>query len=500
MAEAWDATPHLETGLEIALRLAPSYSEIAYVQYGDILPACEFSSQSRISWARRIFDPAYNPASKGIRAARQYDSLCSLSLKFIDVSDFKLPADFVLGSDSFESLDSLRRTCFYDNNIFGISLVSSLVSLTSNSAVNPSDHRTLVNDLANGFARCFHLISNLLASDGYDALVLFNGRFASVKGAVLAAAQLSKPVFFHERGCSMEKFSLKDYQPHDRIRFQEDIREHWNKANKGKAAIQIAKDFFVSKRAGKEQGWTSFKDKMIAGASSSIIADARSRTRPAIGKVICFFSSSEDEYLSTEGVFETSGFEWQSQSQACAALAKAADKNGHSLIIRNHPHLQYKAHADRAKWDNLEFMEEPHKAILIKSNSAVDTYELIDYCDLVVVYGSTVGIEAVFWGKPVIAMSDTLYDEIGASIYKPLTYNELDALIGCIDNLLVDQNSALLYGYYLSTFGASFQLYKPSTLFRGKFLGIDLAQRSAIRRLAFWAKKMVWDFAMGLRA
>ena len=41
---------------------------------------------------------------------------------------------------------------------------------------------------------------------------------------------------------------------------------------------------------------------------------------------------------------------------------------------------------------------------------------------LVVVHGSTVGIEAVFWGKPVIVVSDSFYDLIDASIYKPLRW------------------------------------------------------------------------------
>ena len=37
VTDAWDNTPNLETGLEIALRLAPSYSKVNYINYGDIL-------------------------------------------------------------------------------------------------------------------------------------------------------------------------------------------------------------------------------------------------------------------------------------------------------------------------------------------------------------------------------------------------------------------------------------------------------------------------------
>jgi hypothetical protein len=490
VADAWDATPHIETGLEIALRLAPTYSEVAYIHYGNILPDCEFSTLSRTGWASNFVGSNSSPAKKGMKAAKEFSALCGLNIRFIDASCINLPGDYILEPEALDSLKLLQQAHFRGSNLLGISLVSSLVSMTGNSLVNPSDHKILVENLAIGFGRCYYLIDSLLDAGGFDALVVFNGRFASVKGAVLAASALSKPIFFHERGCSMDKFSLKEYQPHDRVRFQEDVRENWAKACKDSAELQIARDFFISKRSGKEQGWTSFSDLMLPGASGSLIANARSKVRSKNGKVICFFSSSEDEYVSTEGVFESSDFEWKSQDEACRALAKIADKYGHSLVIRNHPHLRHKAYADRIKWDELEFLDDHSNLTVIKSDSAVDSYELIDSCDLVVVYGSTVGIEGVYSQKPVIAMSDTLYDEIGASIYKPLTLNTLDNLIGSIDSLSVVQESALPYGHYVSTFGISFQLYKPFTLFQGKFFGVDLNQRSGIRRLASGLKKI----------
>lgn len=493
VAEAWDATPHLETGLEIALRLAPSYLEVAYLHYGSILPVCEFSTQSRMGWVRKMVGLNHTPAQKGIKAAQKYASLCGVNITILDTSDLQLPDDYLLEPESLTSLSSLQNTYFCGSNLLGISLVSSLVSLTGNSLVNPGDHKSLVNNLAIGFARCYSLISNLLDHGGYDAIIIFNGRFASVKGAVLAANHLSKPIFFHERGCSAEKFTLRDYQPHDRIRIQADIREQWAQVKCNPSALGIADNFFVSQRAGKEQGWTSFKEFMTPGASGSLISQARARSSSKKGRLICFFSSSEDEYVSTEGVFESSGFEWKGQDEACCALAKAADKYGHSLVIRNHPHLQYKSDVDRAKWDNLEFLDDHRNITLIKSDSFVDTYELVDACDLVVVYGSTVGIEAVYWNKPVVIMSDTLYDEIGVSVYKPLSIDELDALIGNIDTLWVDQNSSLPYGYYMSTFGADFQLYTPSSLFKGKFLGVNLNRRSVSRRLASRIKKFFRD-------
>ena len=205
-----DATPHIETGLEIALRLAPNYSEVGYIHYGSILPACEFSAESRTGWFRNMVGINNIPAKKGIKVAKGFASSRGLNLTFIDTSGFKLPEVFVLEPEALGSLSSLRCASFYGSALLGISLVSSLVSLTGNSLVNPSDHKALFDNLAISFARCSSLISNLLDNGGNDAIVAFNRRFASVRGAVLAASRLSKPIYFHERGCSQEKFSLKD--------------------------------------------------------------------------------------------------------------------------------------------------------------------------------------------------------------------------------------------------------------------------------------------------
>jgi len=60
--------------------------------------------------------------------------------------------------------------------------------------------------------------------------VVFNGRYASTKGAVLAASEANIPVYYHERGATKDLFSLHSFQPHDRIALQRDIVRIWDHA------------------------------------------------------------------------------------------------------------------------------------------------------------------------------------------------------------------------------------------------------------------------------
>jgi hypothetical protein len=102
----------------------------------------------------------------------------------------------------------------------------------------------------------------------------------------------------------------------------------------------------------------------------------------------------------------------------------------------------------------------------------VDSYELLLASDIVAACGSTIGIEAIFWNKPSICLGPSLYGSLDA-VYEPKGLSELERLVTS-DQLAVDPEKALPYGYYMSTFGDKFVHYEAETLFRGKFLGVDL--------------------------
>lgn len=488
VAEAWDATPHLETGLEIALRLSAYYSKVSYCHYGSLLQICEYSRRFALTAVRRMIGYNYTPAAAGIKIALDYAYLHGLNFESISPPGDLANINYTFNHSDLESIFSLQRASFEGSTSIGVAVASSLVTILRNSQVRPVEHLSLVNKLANSFLRSYYIAKYLLDESKYDAIVLFNGRFAAVKGAAIAAQRLDIPIFYHERGSSKDLFSLRPYQPHNRVQVQRDICNTWKCVDRN-SGRKIAETFFYDKKAGRDKGWTTFKQNMVPGQSTSWLSVAKNISRT--GKIITFFSSSEDELLSVSDAFERSPFEWNGQDEAFIEIAKSAKKFGHALILRNHPHLQKKSDDDRAKWDNLSFMDDKRDIVIVESGSPVDTYELISSSDLIIVHGSTVGIEAVYWGKPVITVSDSFYDLIGASIYKPQAVADLDDLIGRIQDLSVRPDSALPYGYYMSTFGIEYQLYKPDTLFRGKILGRDLGAKSRRLKAISAIKRMI---------
>lgn len=488
VAEAWDVSPHLETGLEVALRLASAYQKVAYCHYGRILPVCECVPDLQTRLKRVLLRHGHSSVATGIKLAEQFARFNSLPFEVVSPSVEATSAEHSIEEGHLESVEDLKLARFKSSSALGISVASSLISITRNSEATPGEHADLINKLATSFARSFYVVDGLAKASTYDALVIFNGRFSTVKGAALAAQQLGIPVYYHERGCSKDSFSLRIYQPHDRMKVQEDICNSW-KISEETSAKSIARNYFFSKRAGKDKAWISFNDRMIPGQAHAMIQAAKARSRTGI--VISFFSSSDDEYISVSDTFTQSAFEWNSQDEAFKVLAESVRRHGHGLVVRNHPHLRTKARSDRLKWDHLSFINDKSNILLLESGCSVDTYELIEMSDLVVTYGSTVGIEAVFWGRTSITLSDCFYDEIGASVYKPLTVSELDELIANTSRLSTNPSSSFPYGYYQSTFGTSFQLYQPKTLFKGQFLGEDLWKETRRQRVASAARKLL---------
>lgn len=487
MAEAWDVSPHLETGLEVALRLASAYRKVTYCHYGSILPVCECVPDLQTRLKRVLLWNDKTSVAMGIKLAEQFAVFNSLPFEAVSPPIEATSAEHSIEEAHLDSVEDLKLARFMSSSALGISVASSLISIARNSEVIPREHAGLVNKLATSFARSFYVVDGLAKASAYNAVVIFNGRFSTVKGAALAAQQLGIPVYYHERGCSKDSFSLRIYQPHDRMKVQEDICNSW-KIREGASAKSVARNYFFSKRAGKDKAWISFNDRMIPGQAHAMIQAAKARSRTGI--VISFFSSSDDEYISVSDTFTQSEFEWNSQDEAFKVLAESVRRHGHGLVVRNHPHLRTKARSDRLKWDSLSFVNNKEDIVLLSSSSPVNTYELIELSDLVVTYGSTVGIEAIFWGKPAITLSDAFYDEIGATVYKPLSTAELDELMSNISLLLTNPDSSLPYGYHQSTFGTRFQLYQPRTLFEGDFLGKDLWEKTRRQKLTSAAKRL----------
>ena len=104
-----------------------------------------------------------------------------------------------------------------------------------------------------------------------------------------------------------------------------------------------------------------------------------------------------------------------------------------------------------------ELADKYKNLIVISPESDIDSYALLDKCDKVIVFGSTIGIEASFWNKPVILIGRAEYEDLNAC-YIPQDYSEIISLITDKLEPLPSVN-ALKYGFYEKNKGMEIRNY-----------------------------------------
>jgi len=110
---------------------------------------------------------------------------------------------------------------------------------------------------------------------------------------------------------------------------------------------------------------------------------------------------------------------------------------------------------------------------IIPPDSAVSSYALLDSADVVVSYGSTIGIEAAYAGTPSILMARAAYEDLGVCI-RPQSHEELITLllgmaegkrINLPDNYFL---GVIKYGLFNRLWGLPFKFVRPFDAFSAK--------------------------------
>ena len=115
---------------------------------------------------------------------------------------------------------------------------------------------------------------------------------------------------------------------------------------------------------------------------------------------------------------------------------------------------------------------------MIPADAKIDSYKLIDACEKVITFGSTMGIECVFLEKPSILAGRAVYEHLGG-VYIPKNH---DGFIDLINSYLNPTSiiGALKYGYWQAIRGHLYMYYQPESVRYGKFLGVPIASKPII--------------------
>lgn len=471
----FNCTPHIETSLECCLRLAHLDASVSYLFLGQYLPINE-GYVPQTGKLLGIF-PRSQYEQRLIKATARYAR--SNQLKFTALKPLKINWQ----SHANQYIDKLLAECQSVDEIksisdghkqIGLAIANTLIWLTKDSSLNPSDHTDLITNSHISYLTAYALADSAFSREHFDYVLIFNGRFCSSRACQDAASAHNVTPLFHERGATHDRFTLRTYMPHHQQYIQQEMLKLWQSSilAQGCASVsQTAESFFSKSRKGISVGWSSFTDHQQNGPSAVLVQSLRCDQESYRKPIVCYFSSSDDEFTAVGGNIFPEGV-FGSQLKSLKLFYDLACKSKCNLIIRVHPHVAQKGPNDREKWA-LPLGESFSDVTVVPPDSGHSTYELIDLADVVVVYNSTVGIEAVASGKPVILLGNSFYDSIGATLIKPVDTISLTKSIEDSLMLTVNPLSAHPYGYWAMMNGNHFKYYQSTGLHTGSFLGIN---------------------------
>lgn len=467
-------TPHFETELEIIQSHIDKGDEVVLLRCDFSFPSCDVNILHKREVCYRCIGRRKSGV-KNVVSAIEVKPILNLMKK--DKDDIReLQYQFSQNMD-------LKELVFRDFDI-GYGIFSSLVSYGRDP--KPDLKKEMLSEVAKNMldaaASTYLSMKNHLANNQYDQVYVYNGRYAIMRAILRACQSSNVDCYCHERGGSVDKYSLyKNSLPHDRGLFQKNMVQAWRSADKNERVL-VGSEFFVERRNGVDQSWHSFVKEQEQGKLPTDWDDSK--------RNMVLFNSSEDEFAAIGREWETKIYSSQSESIK-RLITGFIDDPGWHFFLRVHPNLKSLNNSQTQEINSLDY---PNLTV-IPAESPISSYALMDEAEKVIVFGSTMGIEATYWGKTAILLGRAFYESIDV-VYEPKTHKEAVEMIRS-DLEPKEKERTLPYGYYNKTFGIKFKYYKASGIYTGKFKGQFIEVDHLTQRIAYydsWIRRKLKHF------
>lgn len=238
------------------------------------------------------------------------------------------------------------------------------------------------------------LIHKVLPSE----VVIFNGRRPNTASLIDAAEEYNIPVKFFETNWDGLVF-LESFSPHDRDLVQRQSIKNCGRITRNDL-VKYVQDFEKSRaqELNRNQFIRNFEENLNLTTTHN-------------GKIV-MFTSSPDEFVGVGKSWEPEF--WTSQEHAISEIAKILKLKNLEFVIRMHPNTLNKTWFEYLRQVNFY---SSLNCEVIRPESSINSYDLIEASSGVIVWASTIGLESAIRNKPTWTLAPNLYDlESGVKI------------------------------------------------------------------------------------
>lgn len=355
------------------------------------------------------------------------------------------------------------RSVLYRGVPAGWATFGSLAHMTASSNADTADPAQ-VELMLRSFATVFDAALARFERERPEAVLVFNGRLLHDWAIREAAWRAGIAVVVPEAGRNMEHVTVHWDTAHGREQYAQRLLsvQETRAGLSEEEALQVAHAWFHGQRPGPHAHRNHFVRHQRVGFVPEPVPGRRRVT---------FFTSSSDELLAA-------GPQWLSplgtQEEVLTELAEQAARDDRlELVIRVHPHTLLKNVADQQWWRSFGASLSASVTV-VPPGSTIDSYALAESSALVLSFGSTIGLEAMYWGTPSATLGPSLYDSLDAVPHADAVQTALRVSMST-DEVEERQRRALPWGLHEGTLGSGYRYFQPQTP-DYRFAGTPLAR------------------------
>lgn len=441
--------PHLETELELAFDYIQNGHDVYFLLGNDVFEYSFANPLNRklISWQGESRIKNGITLLKEISGANKA-RVHSLIYPQMDVRFPEIPV--------FKDLSELKKYEYKGIDV-GLAAASSLISFVRDHKMDTFENKELIERAIRTAIFVFETGQKILDEVNPDKVIIFNGRFVENRPLLRLCEIKGIDYYTHERAGKLDRYLFRENAiPHSIESAFKEINDLWDSAENDRE--EIGKRFFLDRQKGLEQSWYSFTDKQEKGLLPAAWDERKSN--------IVIYNSSMDEYEGITG-FDNPIYENDNDGieRICKGLLETSDTQ---VFVRIHPNLK---NLNNSQIRQLEELDARYPNLhLIRAEEVVDSYALLKAADKVLVFTSTMGVEAAFWNKVVILAGRSFAEGLSC-FHKPKSHKETIELLLNKDLPTLDKADSLKYGYWQLSYGRPFKYYQPESVTSGSFMG-----------------------------
>lgn len=382
----------------------------------------------------------------------------------------------------YQNISDVKKVTYSGVDI-GYGLVSSYISATRN--LNPlidDKLRFSFDRVLKAEARVIEMMNSAIKEFKPDLIVVHNGRHWTYKTVFGLAEKYNINLicteFIHlPDGSEGKNYYINTY-PHDKLANAQKYLTFWDTTD-DPFKKEVGESFFCNKRSAKYAGDTVY----TASQKKGSLPDNYDPSK----RNIVIFNSSEDEMFSVNKVIDKDML-FPSQIEGIRNIVNYySDNQNTHLYLRVHPHLKgvnFSYHTDLYKIFAKNFT-------IIPPESPISSYSMLDIADTVIVFGSTMGVEASYLGKRVVNLAFAFYDPLKIA-FRPNSIDELWHCLNPATPIIQNEENAIKMGYFYMSDKHEKLNYVP--LITHRFTVFNRDQESHEYRKILGSHKLFWFY------